>query len=93
MRDRVGERSAKTRCRISNSPTDHQSTIDAGSAQPAAPRRDPAQRQVLLADKEYRFSMPQAVFEDAERFLQKLLRAPHVLAGSAPDGPTAASAR
>jgi hypothetical protein len=49
--------------------------------------------QVLRADREYRFSMPLAVYEDAERFLQKLHRAPQVLAGSAPAVPSETSAR
>src|SRR5262249_59924883 len=45
-----------------------------------------ALRQLLLADKAWRFSMPLAVYEDAERFLQKLGRAPQILAVSAPAG-------
>jgi len=52
-----------------------------------------ALRQLLLADKERRFSMPLAVYEDAERFLQKLKRAPKVLAASAPAGRPEATAR
>src|SRR5262249_5134023 len=43
-----------------------------------------ALRQVLLADKAQRFSLPSAVYEDAERFLQKLKRTPQILAASAP---------
>jgi hypothetical protein len=43
-------------------------------------------RQLLLADKEWRFSMPLAVYEDAERFLRKLKRAPQILAAAAPAG-------
>ena len=43
-------------------------------------------RQLLLADKERRFSMPLAAYEDAEGFLQKLQKTPKVLAASAPAG-------
>ncbi len=50
-------------------------------------------RQVLLADREYRFSMPLAVYEDAERFLQKLERTPQILVASPPPGSPQASAR
>ena len=52
-----------------------------------------ALRQLLLADKERRFSLPLAVYEDAERFLQKLKRTPKILAASAPAGRTEATAR
>jgi hypothetical protein len=45
-----------------------------------------ALRQLLLADKERRFSMRLAVYEDAEGFLQKLERTPKILAASAPAG-------
>jgi hypothetical protein len=41
-------------------------------------------RQFLLADKERRFSLPLASYEDAERFLQKLKKTPKILAVSAP---------
>ena len=50
-------------------------------------------RQRLLADKASRFSMPLAVYEDAERFLQKLKRTPQILAASAPAGQPEAAAR
>jgi hypothetical protein len=43
-------------------------------------------RQLLLADKERRFSLPLAVYEDAEDFLQKLKKAPKILAASTPAG-------
>jgi hypothetical protein len=43
-----------------------------------------ALRQVLLTDKAQRFSLTQAVYEDAEGFLQKLKRTPQILAASAP---------
>ncbi|MFL5335823.1 MAG: hypothetical protein ACJ8H8_22245 [Geminicoccaceae bacterium] len=43
-----------------------------------------ALRQVLRADKEQRFSLTTAVYEDAERFLQKLKRTPKILAASPP---------
>jgi hypothetical protein len=49
--------------------------------------------QFLLADKERRSSMPLAVYEDAECFLQKLKKTPQILAASAPAGPPEASAR
>jgi hypothetical protein len=45
-----------------------------------------ALRQRLLADKERRFSMPLAVYEDAERFLEALGKTPEILAASAPAG-------
>jgi hypothetical protein len=41
-------------------------------------------RQLLLADKEQRFSMPLATYEEAERFLGKLKKTPQILAASAP---------
>jgi hypothetical protein len=50
-------------------------------------------RQILLADKERRFSMPLAVYDDAECFLQKLQRSPQILAASAPASAPQASAR
>ena len=50
-------------------------------------------RQLLLADKASRFSMPLAVYEDAERFLRKLKRTPQILAASAPTGQPEATAR
>jgi hypothetical protein len=43
-------------------------------------------RQHLLADKERRFSMPLAAYEDAERFLEALGKTPEILAASAPAG-------
>jgi hypothetical protein len=43
-------------------------------------------RQLLLADKERRFSMTRFEYEESERFLQELKRAPKLLAGSAPAG-------
>jgi hypothetical protein len=49
--------------------------------------------QLLLAHKARRFSMPRAVYEDAERFLQKLQRTPRILAASAPAGRSEATAR
>ena len=49
-----------------------------------------ALRQGLRADKEERFSMPLATYEDAERFLQKLDRMPRILAASPPASPPAA---
>ncbi len=51
-----------------------------------------ALRQLLLSDKERRFSLPQAAYDDAERFLQKLQRAPQILAVSAPAGRADANA-
>ena len=45
-----------------------------------------ALRQVLLTDKARRFSLPLAVYEDAERFLQKLQRTPQILAAFPPAG-------
>jgi hypothetical protein len=51
-----------------------------------------ALRQLVLSDKEQRFSLPQAMYEDAERFLQKLQRAPQILAVSAPVDRAEASA-
>jgi hypothetical protein len=42
--------------------------------------------QRLLAYRPRRFAMPLAVYEDAERFVQKLQRAPQLLAASAPAG-------
>ena len=50
-------------------------------------------RQLLLADKASRFSMPLTVYEDAERFLQKLKKTPQILAASAPASPPEATAR
>jgi hypothetical protein len=50
-------------------------------------------RQVLLAHKENRRSLPRVDYEDAERFLQKLQKAPQVLAGLAPAGPPEAASR
>ena len=50
-------------------------------------------RQGLLADKARRFSMPLAVYEDAEHFLQKLKRTPQILAASAPADRPEATAR
>ena len=52
-----------------------------------------ALRQLLLADKERRFSLPLAAYEDAERFLQKLKKTPKVLAASAPAGRQEATVR
>jgi hypothetical protein len=52
-----------------------------------------ALRRLLSADKEWRFSLPLAVYEDAERFLQKLKRTPQILAASAPAGRPEAAAR
>jgi hypothetical protein len=52
-----------------------------------------ALRQLVLSDKTQRFSLPLAVYEDAERFLQKLQRMPQILAVSAPVGRPEASAR
>ena len=52
-----------------------------------------ALRQFLLADKVSRFSLPLAVYEDAERFLQKLKKTPRILAVSAPAGRPEATAR
>jgi hypothetical protein len=49
--------------------------------------------QALLAQKENRIYMPHAVYEDAEGFLQKLQKAPQVLAGLAPAGPQEAKSR
>jgi len=43
-------------------------------------------RQLLLSDKEQRFSLPLAAYEDAEQFLQKLKKTPKILAVSAPAG-------
>jgi hypothetical protein len=51
-----------------------------------------ALRRLLRADKEWRFSLPLAVYEDAERFLQKLKRTPQILAASAPAGRPEATA-
>jgi len=52
-----------------------------------------ALRQVLLTDKARRFSLPLAVYEDAERFLQKLKKTPQILAASAPASPPEGTAR
>jgi hypothetical protein len=64
--------------------------VTAGGANPQLldeiRRNVEALRQLLLADRERRFSMTLAVYEDAERFLQKLQRTPRILAGSAPAG-------
>jgi hypothetical protein len=49
--------------------------------------------QFLLADKERRFSLPLAVYEDAEDFLQKLKKAPKILAASTPAGRAEGTAR
>jgi hypothetical protein len=49
-------------------------------------------RRLLLADREWRFSMPLAVYEDAELFLQTLRRTPKILAASAPAGRPEAAA-
>lgn len=43
-------------------------------------------RRLLLADKERRFSLSGAAYEEAERFLEKLRRAPNILAASTPAG-------
>jgi hypothetical protein len=43
-------------------------------------------RQLLLSDKEQRFSLPLAAYEDAEHFLRKLKKTPKILAASAPAG-------
>jgi hypothetical protein len=50
-------------------------------------------RQILLTDKELRFSMPLAVYDDAELFIQNLKRATQILAASAPAAQPEASAR
>jgi hypothetical protein len=50
-------------------------------------------RQALLAHKENRRSLPRVDYEDAERFLQKLQKAPQILAGLAPAGPPEAKSR
>jgi hypothetical protein len=50
-------------------------------------------RQVLLAHKENRRSLPRVDYEDAEGFLQKLQKAPQVLAGLDPAGPPEAKSR
>jgi hypothetical protein len=43
-------------------------------------------REILAADRERRFSLALGTYEDAERFLGKLKKVPHVLAASAPAG-------
>jgi hypothetical protein len=64
--------------------------VTAGGANPQLlhelRRNVKALRQVVLADKAERFSLPLAVYEDAERFLDKLTRAPEILAASPPAG-------
>ncbi len=50
-------------------------------------------RQALLAHKENRRSLRRVEYEDAEGFLQKLQKAPQVLAGLAPAGPPEARSR
>jgi hypothetical protein len=52
-----------------------------------------ALRQLLLAKWPRRFSMPLTVYEDAERFVQKLQRAPRILSASASSGRPEAAAR
>jgi hypothetical protein len=50
-------------------------------------------RQLLLDDRERRSSLTRAEFEEAESFLQKLKRAPKILAASPPSGGSEGAAR
>jgi hypothetical protein len=52
-----------------------------------------ALRRLLLADKVQRLSMAPALYEDAERFLQKLKKAPKLLIACAPAGRSKETAR
>jgi hypothetical protein len=71
--------------------------VTAGGANPQLldeiRRNVEALRRHLRADRARRFSMPLAAYEDAERFLQKLMRTPQILAASPPAGWVQGTAR